>query len=71
MILKQMAKIFKEEEDKKKRQKTFDRAQRLVMRGRKVPKELPIIKEKKKKNNDNKNKDKDDFDMLYYSSDEN
>ena len=57
--------------EKKKRLKAFGRAKRLVIKGRKVPKEYPIIKEKKKKNEDNKNKKDNDFDMLYYSEDEN
>ena len=54
-----------------KRQRAVDRAQRVVIIGRKVPKEYPIIKGKKKKNNDNKNQEDDDYGMLYYSSDEN
>ena len=54
-----------------KRQRAVDRAQRVVIIGRKVTKEYPIIKGKKKKNNDNKNQEDDDYGMLYYSSDEN
>ena len=64
-------KLNQEELEKKKRQKAVGRAKRLVIKGRKVPKEYPIIKEKKKKNEDNKNKKDNDFDMLYYSDDEN
>ena len=64
-------KLNQEELEKKKRQKAVGRAKRLVIKGRKVPKEYPIIKEKKKKNEDNKNKKDNDFDMLYYSEDEN
>jgi DNA repair exonuclease SbcCD ATPase subunit len=64
-------KLNQEEIEKKKRQKAVGRAKRLVIKGRKVPKEYPIIKEKKKKNEDNKNKKDNDFDMLYYSEDEN
>ena len=54
-----------------KRQRAVDRAQRVVIIGRKVPKEYPIIKGKKKKYNENKNNEDDDYGMLYYSSDEN
>jgi DNA repair exonuclease SbcCD ATPase subunit len=64
-------KLNQEELEKKKRLKAVGRAKRLVIKGRKVPKEYPIIKEKKKKNEDNKNKKDNDFDMLYYSEDEN
>ncbi len=64
-------KLNQEEIEKKKRQKAVGRAKRLVIKGRKVPKEYPIIKEKKKKNEDNKNKKDNDFDMLFYSDDEN
>ena len=64
-------KLNQEELEKKKRQKAVGRAKRLVIKGRKVPKEYPIIKKKKKKNEDNKNKKDNDFDMLYYSDDEN
>ena len=64
-------KLNQEELEKKKRQKAVGRAKRLVIKGRKVPKEYPIIKEKKKKNEDNKNKKDNDFDMLFYSEDEN
>ena len=64
-------KLNQEELEKKKRKKAVGRAKRLVIKGRKVPKEYPIIKEKKKKNEDNKNKKDNDFDMLYYSDDEN
>ncbi len=54
-----------------KRQRAVDRAQRVVIIGRKVPKEYPFIKGKKKKYNENKNNEDDDYGMLYYSSDEN
>ena len=64
-------KLNQEQVEKKKREKAIQRAKRLVIKGRKVPKEFPIIKEKKKKNDDNKNKKDNDFDMLYYSDDEN
>ena len=64
-------KLNQEELEKKKRQKAVGRAKRLVIKGRKVPKEYPIIKEKKKKNDDNKNKKDNDFDMLYYSDEDN
>ena len=64
-------KLNQEELEKKKRQKAVGRAKRLVIKGRKVPKEYPIIKEKKKKNEDNKNKKDNDFDMLYYSDEDN
>ena len=57
-------KLNQEELEKKKREKAVGRAKRLVIKGRKVPKEYPIIKEKKKKNEDNNNKKDNDFDML-------
>ena len=63
-------KLNQEELEKKKREKAVGRAKRLVIKGRKVPKEYPIIKEKKKKNEDNNNKKDNDFDMLYYSDDD-
>ena len=42
----------------------------MYIKGRKVPRDYPILKEKKKKKlNDDKNKITD-FEMLYYSDDE-
>jgi len=66
--------IIKQKQDQienLKRQKAVERAQRVVIKGRKVPKDYPILKEKKKKKKEgNKNND-NDYEMLYYSSDEN
>ena len=64
-------KLNQEEIEKKKRQKAVGRAKRLVIKGRKVPKEHPVIKEKKKKSEEFHGKKDNDFDMLYYSEDEN
>ena len=64
-------KLNQEELEKKKRQKAVGRAKRLVIKGRKVPKEYPIIKEKKKKNDDNINNNNNDYEMLYYSDEDN
>ena len=64
-------KLNQEEIEKKKRQKAVGRAKRLVIKGRKVPKEYPVIKEKKKKSEEFHGKKDNDFDMLYYSEDEN
>ncbi len=64
-------KLNQEEIEKKKRQKAVGRAKRLVIKGRKVPKEYPVIKEKKKKSEEFHGKKDNDFDMLCYSEDEN
>ena len=66
-----MLKLNQQQIEKNKRTKAIERAKRLIIKGRKVPKELPIIKEKKKKNNDNNNKNNNDFEMLYYSDEDN
>ena len=66
-----MLKLNQEQIEKNKKLKAIERAKRLIIKGRKVPKELPVLKEKKKKNkDDNKNKN-NDYDMLYYSEEEN
>ncbi len=44
-----MLKLNQQQIEKNKRTKAIERAKRLIIKGRKVPKELPIIKEKKKK----------------------
>ena len=62
-----MLKLNQQQIKKNKRTKAIERAKRLIIKGRKVPKELPIIKEKKKKSNENNNKNNNDFEMLYYS----
>lgn len=69
---KQLVKKQKQDElEALKRAKADERNKRVVIKGRKVPKEYPILKEKKKKKDDpNKNKN-NDLEMLYYSSDEN
>ena len=66
-----MLKLNQEQIEKNKRLKAIERAQRLVIKGRKVPKELPIIKEKKRRNDNNKNKNNNDYEMLYYSDEDN
>ena len=54
-----------------KRLKAIERAQRVIIKGRMVPKVYPILKKKKKKNNENKKNENNEFDMLFYSSEEN
>ncbi len=54
-----------------KRLKSLERAQRVIIKGRMVPKIYPILKKKKKKNNENKKNENNEFDMLFYSSEEN
>ena len=66
-----MLKLNQEQIEKNKRLKAIERAKRLVIKGRKVPKEFPIIKEKKKKNDDSKNNNNNDYEMLYYSDEDN
>lgn len=65
--------LLKQKQDKKdndKRQKAIERAQRVVIKGRKVPKDYPILKEKKKKKKTNNTNEYDDYAMLHYSSEE-
>lgn len=66
-----MIKQKQDQIDNMKRQKAVERAQRVVIKGRKVPKDYPILKEKKKKTNDDGQNEFDDYAMLHYSSDEN
>ena len=66
-----MLKLNQEQIEKNKKLKAIERAKRLIIKGRKVPKELPVIKEKRKKNNDDKKNNNNDYDMLYYSEEEN
>jgi len=54
-----------------KRLKAIERAQRVIIKGRMVPKIYPILKKKKKKNNENKKNENNELDMLFYSSEEN
>ena len=54
-----------------KRLKSLERAQRVIIKGRMVPKIYPILKKKKKKNNENKKNENNELDMLFYSSEEN
>jgi hypothetical protein len=53
-----------------KRKKAIDRAQRVVIKGRKVPHDYPLTKGKKKKKDDDKGNEDDYYAMLYYSSDD-
>ena len=66
-----LIKLKQDQADNLKRQKAVERAQRVVIKGRKVPKDYPILKEKKKKTKDEGNNEFDDYAMLRYSSDEN
>ena len=54
----------------KKKVKTIDE-QRIVIKGRKVIQDFPLIKNNKKKKKVLSKKKNDDYDYLYYSSDEN
>ena len=65
-----MLKLNQEQIEKNKILKAIERAQKLTIKGRKVPKEFPIIKEKKKKNANDKKNNYNDFEMLYYSDEE-
>ena len=66
-----MIKQKQDQIDNMKRQRAVERAQRVVIKGRKVPKDYPILKEKKKKKKDDGANEFDDYAMLHYSSDEN
>ena len=66
-----MLKLNQEQIEKNKILKAIERAQKLTIKGRKVPKEFPIIKEKKKKNDNDKKNNYNDYEMLYYSDEEN
>ena len=72
MNLKQKVEIRKiqEENEMKKKVKTKDE-QRIVIKGRKVIQDFPLIKNNKKKKKVLSKKKNDDYDYLYYSSDEN
>ena len=63
-------KKIQEELQLKKNLKTIS-TQRIVIKGRKVIQDFPLIKLKKKKKKITIKKDNDDLDYLYYSSDEN
>ena len=65
-----MLKLNQEQIEKNKILKAIERAQKLTIKGRKVPKEFPIIKEKKKKNANDKKNHYNDYEMLYYSDEE-
>ena len=63
-------KIKQEQNENNKRLKAIERAQRVIIKGRKVPQEYPIIKGKKKQKDDNEENKNDYYAMLYYSSDD-
>ena len=63
-------KIKQEQNENNKRLKAIERAQRVIIKGRKVPQEYPIIKGKKKQKDDNQGNEDDYYAMLYYSSDD-
>ena len=65
-----MLKLNQEQIEKNKILKAIERAQKLTIKGRKVPKEFPIIKEKKKKGGNDKKNNYNDYEMLYYSDEE-
>ena len=66
-----MLKLNQEQIEKKKRLKMIERAKRLIVKGRKVPKKYPVVKEKKVKNDDDSKNNNNDYEMLYYSEEEN
>ena len=53
-----------------KRKKAIERAQRVIIKGRKAPQDYPLLKGKKKKKDDDKGNEDDYYAMLYYSSDD-
>ena len=61
---------IKEENEIKKKLKTIEEY-KIVLKGRKVIQDFPLIKKNKKKNKVVLKKNNDDYDYLYYSSDEN
>ena len=63
-------KIKQEQNENNKRLKAIERAQRVIIKGRKVPQEYPILKGKKKQKDDNEENEDDYYAMLYYSSDD-
>ena len=63
-------KIKQEQNENNKRLKAIERAQRVIIKGRMVPKIYPSLKVKKKKVNENDKNINNDFDMLFYSSDD-
>ena len=63
-------KIKQEQNENNKRLKAIERAQRVIIKGRKVPQEYPILKGKKKQKDDNEGNEDDYYAMLYYSSDD-
>jgi hypothetical protein len=62
---------MQEEEDNKKKFKSIDNSQKIILKGRKVIQDFPLIKSNKKKKKLTIKKNNDDFEYLYYSSDEN
>jgi hypothetical protein len=66
-----MLKLNQEQIEKNKRLKAIERAKRLIIKGRKVPKKFPLVKEKKIKNDDDTKNNNNDYEMLYYSDEEN
>ena len=66
-----MLKLNQEQIEKNKRLKAIERAKRLIIKGRKVPKKYPLVKEKKIKNDDDTKNNNNDYEMLYYSDEEN
>ena len=62
---------IREEIQLKKKFQTIDERQRIIIKGRKVIQDFPLIKNNKKKKKIIIKKNIDDFEYLYYSSDEN
>ena len=61
---------IQEEDEIKKKIKTFDE-HKIILKGRKVIQDFPMIKNNKKKKKYAVKKNNDDYEFLYYSSDEN
>ena len=56
-------------EEKKKRLKAVEKAKRIIVKGRKVFPDIPILKNKNKKIKKEKSNDNEDFEYLNFSSD--
>ena len=60
-----------QQEENKKKFKTIDNNHKIILKGKKVIQDFPLIKSNKKKKVITKKKSNDEYEYLYYSSDEN
>lgn len=65
-----MVKIKQDQLDKIKRQRAEERAQRVVIKGRMVPKDYPILKQKMRQTLEEMDNENDDYNMINYSSED-